>query len=37
MNRTIKDATVKTYHYDNLESLKATFWPSSPPTTSPST
>jgi len=23
MNRTIKDATVKTYHYDDLESLKA--------------
>lgn len=23
MNRTIKDATVKTYHYDNLESIKA--------------
>ena len=23
MNRTIKDATIKTYHYDDLESLKA--------------
>lgn len=23
MNRTIKDATVKVYHYDDLESLKA--------------
>ena len=23
MNRTIKDATVKVFHYDNLESLKA--------------
>jgi len=23
MNRTIKDATVKTYHYDDLESLEA--------------
>ena len=23
MNRTIKDATVKTYHYDDLESLAA--------------
>jgi hypothetical protein len=23
MNRTVKDATVKTYHYDDLESLKA--------------
>ena len=22
MNRTIKDATVKTYHYDDLQSLK---------------
>ena len=23
MNRTIKDATIKTYHYDDLENLKA--------------
>lgn len=23
MNRTVKDATIKTYHYDDLESLKA--------------
>jgi hypothetical protein len=23
MNRTVKDATVKVYHYDDLESLKA--------------
>jgi hypothetical protein len=23
MNRTIKDATVKAFHYENLESLKA--------------
>jgi hypothetical protein len=30
MNRTIKDATIKTYHYDDLENLKATSWPSSP-------
>ena len=22
MNRTIKDATIKTYHYDDLENLK---------------
>ena len=35
--RTIKDATVKIYHYHDLESLKAHVLPSSPPTTSPST
>ena len=23
MNRTVKDATIKTYHYPSLESLKA--------------
>ena len=23
MNRTVKDATVKVFHYDDLESLKA--------------
>ena len=23
MNRTIKDATIKTYHYDDLDNLKA--------------
>jgi len=27
MNRTIKDATIKTYHYDDLENLKATSTP----------
>src|SRR5208282_4976945 len=26
MNRTIKDATIKTYHYDDLENLKALKW-----------
>ena len=29
MNRTIKDATVKVFHYDDLESLKPMSWPSS--------
>src|SRR5215213_3103604 len=43
MNRTLKDATTKVFHYPDLESLKAhvlafvTSWPSSRPTTSPST
>ena len=37
MNRTIKDATVKAYHYDDLESLKAHVLASSPHATSQST
>ena len=35
MNCTIKDATIKTYHYDDLENLKAHVTASSPLTTSP--
>lgn len=34
-DRTIEDATVKTCHYDDLESLKTTSRPLSPHTTSP--
>ena len=37
MNRTIKDATVKVFHYYDPHSLKAHVRPSSPPPTSPST
>ena len=35
MNRTIKDATVKRYHYDDHDQLRATCATSSMPTTSP--
>jgi hypothetical protein len=37
MNRTIKDATVRVFHYPDLESLKALSSPSSLPTTAQST
>lgn len=37
MNRTIKDATVKIYHYDDLQSLKTQVLAFVAPTTSPST
>jgi transposase InsO family protein len=35
MNRTIKDATVKRFHYDSHEQLRRQLRTSSPPTTSP--
>ena len=37
MNRTIKDATVKAFHYETWRASRPTSSPSSPPTTSPST
>ena len=37
MNRTVKEATVKTFHYETLESSRPTGKPSWRPTTSPST
>ena len=38
MNRTIKDATVKIFHYDrSAQPGRPMSWPLSPPTTSPST
>ena len=37
MNRTVKDATVKVFHYADLRASGRTSWPSSRPTTSPST
>ena len=36
MNRTLKEATVRRYHYETHDQLKSTSQPSSTPTTSPS-
>jgi transposase-like protein len=37
MNRTVKDATIKTFHYETSKTPRPMSWLSSPPTTSPNT